>query len=87
VTVMAPALPRPPSPPPPSEPSDPASTKLSWAPPTLTNPITINVPDTQWLVSMDKTKDYIVKINHHRPCAAAGSNGAGLCSKVDVMSS
>ena len=54
------------------------STKLSWAPPTLTNPITINVPDTQWLVSMDKTKDYIVKIGHHRPCAAAGSNRAGL---------
>jgi hypothetical protein len=59
-------------------PAAPASGPLKWAPPSLTNPITINVPDTQWLVSMDKTKDYIVKIGHHRPCAAAGSNQAGL---------
>jgi hypothetical protein len=74
--VTTTALPAP-SPPPTSDPSGEES-KLSWAPPQLTNPITINVPDTQWFVSMDKTKDYIVKIGHHRPCAAAGSNQAGL---------
>jgi hypothetical protein len=56
----------------------PTSAKLSWAPPVLTNPTTINVPDTQWLVKMDTTKDYIVKIGHHRPCAPAGTNRAGL---------
>ncbi len=62
----------------PTEPSNLTSTKLSWAPPALTSPTTIDVADTQWFVSMDKTKDYIVKIGHHRPCAEAGTNKAGL---------
>jgi hypothetical protein len=72
------------SPPPSLEPSDPTSdpsgdeSKLSWAPPPLTNPITINVSDTQWLVSMDPAKDYIVRIGHQSACAPAGSNQSGL---------
>jgi hypothetical protein len=66
------------SPPPSLEPSDPTSMKLSWAPPPLTNPITINVADNQWLVSMDPAKDYIVRIGHQSACAPAGSNQSGL---------
>jgi hypothetical protein len=67
-----------PAPPPTSDPSDPTSMKLSWAPPPLTNPITINVADNQWLVSMDPAKDYIVRIGHQSACAPAGSNQSGL---------
>jgi hypothetical protein len=66
-----------PTPPPTSDPLSDES-KLSWAPPPLTNPITINVSDTQWLVSMDPTKDYIVRIGHQSACAPAGSNQSGL---------
>jgi hypothetical protein len=68
-----------PSPEPAPEPSaerDPA--KLTWAPPQLSNPVTIAVRDTQWYVAMDRSKDYIVKIGHHRPCAPSGTNKAGL---------
>lgn len=56
----------------------PPSTKLSWAPPVLTNPITITVPDNQWLVKMDQTRDYILKLGHHRACAPKGDNRSGL---------
>jgi hypothetical protein len=61
-------------------PPDPApnSAKLTRAPPQLTNPITINVPDSDGYVKMDTTKDYVVKIGHLRDCAAAGSNSTGL---------
>jgi hypothetical protein len=66
-----------PTPPPTSDPSADES-KLTWAPPPLTNPTTINVADNQWLVSMDPTKDYIVRIGHQSACAPAGSNQSGL---------
>jgi hypothetical protein len=35
---------------------------LTWAPPTLTNPITVVIPGTPRTVILDSTKDYIIKM-------------------------
>jgi hypothetical protein len=36
--------------------------KLSWAPPTLTEPVTIEVSDSKANLKLDQTKDYIIKM-------------------------
>jgi hypothetical protein len=39
--------------------------KLTWAPPPLTNPITVNVPSTAPVtLNLDSTKDYVLKLGH-----------------------
>jgi hypothetical protein len=76
-----------PTPPPASDPSGEES-KLTWAPPALTNPITVTIEDigqacpsvtsvyqnpTQPQVCfLDKAKDYIVKLNHRHTGPIAG---------------
>jgi Putative Ig domain len=48
---------------------------LKWAPPTLSNPTTITVPDTGGQVRMDSTKDYIVKVGHLSACGGLWLEG------------
>jgi hypothetical protein len=38
------------------------SSKLSWAPPSLTNPLTLNVPRSGGWFRLDSTRDYIIKM-------------------------
>jgi hypothetical protein len=46
----------------------PRGISLSWAPPRLSDPQTITVPDTKGRVLMDRSKDFIVDIGHLRAC-------------------
>jgi hypothetical protein len=38
--------------------------KLTWAPPALSNPVTVNVPSSGGTVNLDSTRDYIVNIGN-----------------------
>jgi hypothetical protein len=51
------------------------STKLTWAPPALNNPITITEPDSGGNIYMDSTKDYIVKVGHLNACGGLWLEG------------
>jgi hypothetical protein len=42
----------------------PASTKLSWAPPALSSPLTLNVPSSGGWFKLDSTRDYIVEVGN-----------------------
>ena len=53
----------------------PSGTKLTWAPPALTSPITITVPNTNGYVSMDTSKDYIVKVGNLSACGGLTLEG------------
>jgi hypothetical protein len=36
---------------------------LSWAPPALSDPITLDIPaDQQWAIDLDPARDYIIRI-------------------------
>ncbi len=68
-------------------PSTTSGPKLTWAPPVLSNPITITVPDIGQImpgtqanvVSMDPARDYIVKIgNRQAPGGVALSGGRNV---------
>jgi hypothetical protein len=43
-----------------------AGPKLAWAPPQLSSPITVNVPATGGLGSLDPSRDYILNLGHRR---------------------
>jgi hypothetical protein len=46
-------------------PSSSGGPKLAWAPPALTNPVTLTVPDTAPVaLSLDSSTDYILKLGH-----------------------
>jgi hypothetical protein len=50
--------------------------KLAWAPPPLTNPITVNVPSTAPVtVNLDSTKDYVLKLGHVSGPGGVNVNG------------
>jgi hypothetical protein len=58
----------------------PSSNQLTWAPPALTNPITIEVKNTgavHYPVSMDTTKDYIIKLPANEPLRGGLSLNGG----------
>lgn len=40
------------------------SSKLSWAPPSLTNPLTLNVPSNGGWFKLDSSRDYLVKVGN-----------------------
>lgn len=44
------------------EPSDSTSSRLSWSPPTLQNPTTIDVPTEPWTLVLDDGKDYRIRM-------------------------
>ena len=39
-----------------------SGTKLTWAPPALSNPITITAPSGGGIMTLDNTKDYVIKL-------------------------
>jgi hypothetical protein len=60
-----------------------SSSTLAWAPPTLSNPITVNVSDSTpyWLATFDDTRDYIVKL----PATTALHHGIGITGGHHVV--
>jgi hypothetical protein len=48
----------------PTPPAPPPRPKLYWAPPQLTNPITLTVPAAGGSVSLDPTRDYVLRVGH-----------------------
>jgi YD repeat-containing protein len=57
--------------------ANPSSTgaKLTWSPPALTSPITVNVPSSTGRVYMDASRDYIVNVDHLTACGGLWLEG------------
>jgi hypothetical protein len=53
----------------------PRGISLSWAPPPLSDPQTITVPDTNGRVLMDRSKDFVVDVGHLRACGGLRLEG------------
>ena len=43
-----------------------AGPKLQWSPPSLSNPVTINVPETGGIGGLDPSRDYVLKLGHRK---------------------
>jgi hypothetical protein len=54
---------------------EPRGISLSWAPPQLSDPEIITVPDTNGRVVMDRSKDFIVDVGHLRACGGLRLEG------------
>ncbi len=63
------------SPPATTPPVAPARPKLAWAPPTLSSPTTITVAQGDQRISLDTTKDYIIKLGSSTHTGGVGLSG------------
>ena len=43
-----------------------SGSKLQWSPPSLSNPITINVPETGGIGGLDPNRDYVLNLGHRK---------------------
>lgn len=53
-------------------------TKLTWAPPPLTNPITVTAPSGGGTMYLDNTKDYIIKLGHVQYQSGSGNSSLDI---------
>lgn len=56
-------------------PTGPARPKLAWVPPTLSSPTTITVAQGDQRISLDTTKDYIIKLGSSTHAGGVGLSG------------
>ncbi len=43
-----------------------SGSKLQWSPPSLSNPVTINVPETGGIGGLDPNRDYVLNLGHRK---------------------
>jgi Bacterial Ig domain len=55
--------------------TSPSGAKLTWAPPALSSPVTVNVPNSNGKLYMDSSRDYIVNVEHLTACGGLWLEG------------
>src|SRR5262249_25947146 len=68
----------------------PSGSKLAWAPPALSSPITVTVPSGGGIIKMDTARDYIVKVGHLSACGGlwleGGHNVVVIGGEISIVS-